>query len=233
MATSDPGDVDYKISYWTSCGNGVEKKDGQLTISFMRGLIFSGHNINKEIGIGILRWISSKDFPDPSKKLCIIVSYLEESSKDVANIFFELETDDKETSVKCVNTMKELLTLKYEGCTDDLDKVGEVVAMVTKQPIFTGRTEMTVHTAEQGNIDTVVEESPGEKSEYLMVLDIECMCLYKGDLSKPVHVLMFWEEESVNSIERVKLTQRPNPGSLPDNVIYFQTKTKCVSYVSS
>lgn len=230
MATSDPEVADYKISYWTFCGDSVEKQDGEMTILFKEGLIFRNF-IEKQIGIESLRWVSRQSFEGLSEKDCIVVSYLDNVSKDVANIFFELKSEAEEART-CFNTMRDLLTIKYQGCTDDQGKISDVVNMVFNQPIFMGRTKMIVHTSEEGKIDHAVEESPGEMSEFLMIIDIECMCLYRGQLNKPVHELMFWEEESLNSIERVKLTQKRQPGSLPEKIVYFQTKTQSFGYVA-
>ncbi|XP_045189919.2 uncharacterized protein LOC123547133 [Mercenaria mercenaria] len=231
MAMADPGVVDYSISYITTWGDEIEKKDGELTISLQMGLIFSGH-VEKQINIESLRWISKQQytgFPERPQH-CLVVSYLDADSKSVSNVFFELKLNREEIVTKCLDNMKDLLTVKYQGCTDDLEKISDVVALVFNQPIFMGRVNMTVVSADDGKLEAAIEASVGQISEYLMLIDLECMCLYRGELTKPVHQLMFWEEESASSIERVKLTQKPASGSLPEKTVFFQTKTQSFAY---
>lgn len=224
--TSD--DVTYTINYITALDDPVRKQSGEVTISTESGLLFSGH-IEKQINIKSLRWISRCNymgFP-LQPQYCLVVSYLDPSTMLVENIFFETADEQEDTFDGCLKYMKDLLLIKCQGGSSDQSRVNDLFSVICNQPIHAGKVKMTV------DCDVDMQTSEGDALEFLMLIDLECVCLYRGKLMKPVHQLMFWEAESELSIERVKLTHKTMVGGLPEKIVYLQTKTQSFAFVSS
>lgn len=218
--------LNYEIVYVTKWGKDeVEKKDGELRVLGEHGLTFKGY-VEKQISSKEVRWISMDNAFN-----CLVVSYLDSDSHTVRNIFFEMKQNSEGLPEECLSKLRDCMIVKKfeKAWIGNPQGLKDMCSALFNQPMFMGKVKMLVTHAEDGSLDEAVQNEEGYNVEYLMVLDVECLCLYRDELSVPEHQLMFWEDEGVNTIERVKLTQRIDS---TENTVHLQTKTMSFSYVS-
>lgn len=224
--TSKNTELKYEIAYITKWGkDGVEKEDGELTVLRENELQFKGY-IKKQISSKAVRWISMDNSFN-----CLVVSYLDSDSRTVKNIFFEMKQGSEGLLEECLSNLRDRMIIKKfeKAWIGNPQGLKDVYSALFSQPMYMGKVEMLVTSAKEEALDEAVKNEEGEKVEFLMILDVECLCLYRDELSVPTHLLMFWEDEGVNTIERVKLTQRTDE---TEKTVYLQTKTMSFSYVS-
>jgi hypothetical protein len=220
----------FKIRYILSVGHDVATSPGELTVSLLSGLTFSGY-LDRQVSLDSLRWVSYEQyssFPHPPNR-CIVVSYLDLTTLEVQQIFFESDLPHGDDS--CLNAVKELIGVKYQTCSDKVGEVQEAVEVISHQPIFMGKMKIHVYTGEYVAGNIVQEEASG--TEHLTIIDLETVSLYAAELDRPVYQLHFWKDEDPTSIEKVKLTRTEQVGGDADSIVSLQTQTHSFIFVSN
>lgn len=220
----DTSDIEqkYQITYLTTWDKTVKEQDGELTVSKETGLLFSGH-VEKCISSKSLRWIARDrelSFPTGPHD-CFVVSYLDPETRMVLNIFFEIKNGNEDIIGECLRNMRQLLADKYEkSWKGDPEKIKDILQVLSTQPFFIGKVWLVAIAAQDGDFEEI-ELRTAQKFEFLLILDLECVCLYSGSLVRPSYELWFWEEEGSNSIDRVKLMITPGES---EKTVCLQTK---------
>lgn len=220
--TSDVGEEPMEISYILSLGPVVTRETGKLLVSPLTGLTFSGY-IEKNISLESLRWVSKKACPGVSSPgNCFILSYLDLESMEVHQLFF-----DSQDETKCLNSIKDLIDVKYQKMAGPADLVTKAVTVVGQQPVFFGNMLMKVEKLSDGEI---IADTENQQKEYLMIIDVEAISLYLETLDRPVHQLHFWKDADPTSLEKIKLTRTPDDPGM--NTVILQTETKSFSFLA-
>lgn len=172
--------------------------------------------------------VREEDLRYVSKTMCFqqdwqtfIVSFCDQNV--IKHIFFELEESRGEQAQEtCFNSLHQLVQVKYSSPKLQISESAtkRVVELLEQQP--------SALNVVQVKVDKIVKEDKGGEesglraddaedctqlersgapswSSYVLVMDLEGICLYGKDLQQPEYRLMFWLEVSTDTVDEVKL----------------------------
>lgn len=201
----------------------VEKSDRQLNIVENHYLEVEGASSMK-ILLQNLQYVgSSTKFLDASETL--VLSYWDNDSNTVRHVLFEVVDQIQD----CKDALMKFFSFKYRGSEatpirTDVDKAMEILKT---QPAVLRFLDVKIRPCEEKEeTELVSSELMADAEQFVAVLDIEGFFLYKDNLQEPKYRLLFLEEETADSVEKVAQLQSHR------TTTYVSLYTKTHSFVA-
>lgn len=205
----------------------AEKKVGRIMVYSDRCLVDFETGAS-EISAANLRYANRVDF---LQDRFFILSYCDTAQMTVNNLLFKIM--NKEVENECADAFRKLIQSKFKDLETEYgdSRIANSIQALYNAPNFITNLEVEVENlAEQDQTQSgeIQFGKTGKTMTFEAVMDQEGIFLHDPESMEPKHSLLFWSDESPETVEKVKLISSPGE----DSFIVLSTKSWSYKFVS-